>query len=796
MKTIKLLLFLFISVQAYSQNFELKGIVADSQTNEKLNGVHVQLINEATNYHYNSVTNLRGEFQVQGIVSGNYHLILSYLGYKRTENKVLIQSDQVLEIKLDKEMITLGEVIVSSTRHEQMIKEIPAPLVIVNRNQIERASSFTVSDVLQQEPGIALSRDGMWATGINIRGLGEQRIVMMADGNRIETATDLMASMAFFDVDDIDRIEVIKGASSSLYGTGAMGGIVNVVSKEGYFNSLPYFNGSFNSGYSGSNELFTRKLTFNSGSKRWFVRLSGSLRDANDVQTPDGLITNSQFSDESISLSAGLKISENHTFKVNYQFFDADDVGIPGGSAFPGPAKATYTDAKRELFSANYQIENISSSFKLLNVKYFHQFISRDVELFPNSPVVTPTRVTTPELFTPVGDHTTDGFQIQTDWSFAANNSFIAGVDAWQRKIVTSREKYIRVDVLNTSGSIVATNNIVRGETPIPEASFGTAGVYFQNEQKMLNNRMKLVLGGRFDGVRIANEQAFDVDYIITNDVRNDNPANQRITFEKNEEYKMSWSANLGALYALTKDMDVSFNAGRSFRAPSLEESFKYIDLGNMVRLGDPDLDPEKGYSMDLGVKIWKPNFHFKINGFVNWLSDMIVEQNGEFIYSLTTGVVDTVPALINANVDQARLYGIDMNFEYNFYKTFTAFGTGSFVRGQDTKNDKSLPLIPPVNGRLGLRYEIPKYLGIDVVAVGFADQNKVAEGEISTKGFARFDIAVHSALINARIAKFQIYSGIENIFDRAYRNHLATNRGTIDIEPGRNIYIKMKVLF
>jgi outer membrane receptor protein involved in Fe transport len=215
-----------------------------------------------------------------------------------------------------------------------------------------------------------------------------------------------------------------------------------------------------------------------------------------------------------------------------------------------------------------------------------------------------------------------------------------------------------------------------------------------------------------------------------------------------------------------------------------------------MVRLGDPGLDPEKGYSMDLGFRIWKPRFHLKVNGFVNWLSDMIVEQNGEFIYTLTTGVVDTVPALINANVDEARLYGVDMSFEYNLYKKFTAFGTGSFVRGQDTKNDKSLPLIPPVNGRLGLRYEIPKYLGIDVVAIGFADQNKVADGEISTKGFARFDFAIHSALLNIKIAKFQIYGGIENIFDRAYRNHLATNRGTIDIEPGRNIYIKMKVLF
>lgn len=796
MKTIKLLFFLFISVHAYSQNYELKGIVADSQTSEKLNGVHIQLFDDSGKTNYNFITNLNGEFQIKEIVSGSYIMHLSYLGYKRIEKPILIQSNQEIEIKLDKEMITLGEVVVSSVRHDQMIKEVSVPLEIVDRAQIESSSSVTISDVLQQEPGVAVSRDGVWATGVNIRGLGEQRIVMMVDGYRIETATDLMASLTFFDVDDINRIEVIKGASSSLYGTGAMGGIVNVITKEGYFNSTPYFNGSFNSGFGSVNELFTRKLTISSGSNRWFVRLTGSLRDADDIKTPEGTIQNSQFSDESISLSAGISLFNNHTFKINYQFFDADDVGIPGGAAFPGPATATYSDAKRELFSANYKIENITSTFKALNIKYYRQFISRDVELIPNSSIVTPTRITTPELTTPVGEHTTNGFQIQSDWSFSTTNSFIAGIDAWQRNVFTSREKYIRVDVLNTSGDTIATNNLVRGETPMPESSFGTAGIYFQNEQKMLNNDLKVIVGGRFDGVRIANEQAFDYDYLITNGVRNDTPPNQRITFEKNEEYKISWSANVGLLYAVAKDMDLSFNAGRSFRAPSLEESFKYIDLGNMVRLGDPNLNPEKGYTVDLGFRVWKPNFHFKINGFVNWLSDMIVEVPGEFIYTYTTGVVDTIPALINSNVDEARLYGVDMNIEFRFFKSFTLYGLGSFVRGLDTKNDKSLPLIPPLNGRIGLKYELPKYVGFDLIAVGFADQNKVAESEKETKGYARFDMAVHSALINAKAFKFQLFGGIENIGNRAYSNHLSTNRGAIDFEPGRNMYIKIKVLF
>ena len=796
MKTIKLLCFVFISFNLSAQNYELKGKILDSETNEKLGGVHIQLISKIQSSNYYAITKLDGEYNIKGIESGEYQILTSYVGYKKTQDLIKIYSNQSVDFQLEKELIDIGEVIVSSMRQEQRIKDVPVPLEIVDQKQIDLSSSFTASDVLEQEPGVAMARDGVWATGINIRGFGQQRIVMLVDGNRIETATDLMASMSFFDVDDIERIEVIKGASSSLYGTGAMGGIVNVITSDAYFNSSRYFNGSFNTGYSSVNELFTRKLSFKSGSKRWYASVSGSMRDANDLKTPDGIIENSQFEDESISASFGFKVNENQILKLKYQYFDADNVGIPGGAALPGSSTATYTDAKRQMFSPNYEIKDISESFKLLNFRYFHQYIVRDVDLIPNISKDTPTSITTPELFTPSGDHTTDGAQIQSNWSFSENNSFIVGLDVWRRILQTSREKYIRMDILDVNGDISATNNIVRGETPIPESCFGSAGIYMQNEQQFLNDDLKLILGGRLDGIRIANEQAFDYDYLIMNGTRNDSPPNQRITFDENEEYKLSWSANLGILYALTDDMDLSVNTGRSFRAPSLEESFKYIDLGSKVRLGDPNLDAEKGYSLDIGMRVWKPKFQFKVNAFVNWLSDMIVEESGEFIYSYTTGVIDTIPALINANVDKARLYGVDLSFQYNFYNNFVIHGAGSYVRGEDTKNNKNLPLITPANGRIGLRYNLPKYFGIDVVAIGFADQEKVAEGESETKGFARFDVKVNSSVINFDFAKLQFFGGIENIGDRAYKNHLATNRGVISLEPGRNFYIKLKVLF
>jgi outer membrane receptor protein involved in Fe transport len=216
--------------------------------------------------------------------------------------------------------------------------------------------------------------------------------------------------------------------------------------------------------------------------------------------------------------------------------------------------------------------------------------------------------------------------------------------------------------------------------------------------------------------------------------------------------------------------------------------------------LGNPNLNPESAYSIDMGLRVWKPKFSFQLGFFSNWLSDMIVETPGEFIYTINTGplegVIDTLPALVNSNVNKAWLYGADFGTQYSVYRGFTLFGSGAYVRGEDTKNNTNLPLIPPVNGRVGVRYTYPKIGTAELTVVGALEQDKVADGEQETGGFSRLDIALSSAKVNLGVSKLQLFAGIENITDKRYTNHLATNRGAISVEPGRNIYFRLNITF
>jgi hemoglobin/transferrin/lactoferrin receptor protein len=795
----------FLSLNSLGQNFNIQGTIRDSVSLKTIENVVVEVISKAEPLSVirSAATDTRGRFFLS-IPGGDYIFAIKSMGYSPLLRNFKITTDIRVDFLLTSQPVPLGEVYVSSFRVNRQVKELPIPITVVGSYRYQQLSALTLSNVLAAEPGISMGSDGVWATNINIRGLSESRLVTLIDGNRVETATDLTASVSMTDVNDIERVEVVKGAQSSLYGTGAMGGIVNIITKDGHFADKQYVSGNIISGYASANKLITGHANVNTGSEKWYLRLSGTYRDAGDIRTPEGILPNSQFRNNNMTVKAGVKPFTNHMFKIQYQRNWSTNVGIPGGEAFPGPAEATYTDIGRQLLSASYEINSISNKLTSLKLSYFAQYIQRDVAMIPNTVTVVPSATgsqrITPELVIPVGDHMTNGGQLQGTWNLSAKNTLITGFDVWSRKLTTERRKNIKVEILNTEGVVVKTNNLVRGETPIPESSFTSAGAFLQDESHLLNDRMTIIFGCRIDDIGVKNEQGFDIDYLITNGIRNDTPPNQRITFEKGSQSSVSWSANTGLLFKLFKNTDLSFDLARSFRSPSLEERFKYIDLGNYVRLGDPNLDPESGLSTDLGIRVWKPKINFQADLFANRIYNMIVETPGEFIYTINTGasegLTDTIPALINANVSKALLYGFDLGFRYNVYSDFVLSGSVSFVRGKNTESDTNLPQIPPLNGRMGISYTYNEIGSAEITIIGAARQDKIADGEKTTGGYARLDLALSSVKISLGPVRVQLFAGIENITDRNYTNHLSTNRGAISVEPGRNIYLRMNLAF
>jgi hemoglobin/transferrin/lactoferrin receptor protein len=763
----------------------LSGTVNDSKSLFPLKGVNLI----CSDPRYSTSSDENGNFSVNNISDGIYTYTVSHIGYEVKRFSVTISGNEInLDIKLNPSSVELGEVLIVSLKNYQLQKTAAMPLEVLDSKRIEVKSAVSVPDLLKQQSGLALSRDGIWGTNLSIRGLSKSNIVTLIDGNRIETATDIAAGLSLFDISDIERIEVIKGSASSLYGTGALGGVINIISKTPLYQDKFVTSGRLNGEYLGVNNARGGALSVSASNNFFRSKLSFSGRQAGNTMTPNGELPNSQYKDLVYGGLLGFKLSEKHELVFNYQNFSGYDIGIPGASSlFPSNAIVKYTLAKRDLFSAHYSWKNISSSLVNLSLKYFTQNIRRDVENIPNTPTQTNAagvKTTVLEIL-PTGRHYVQGLQLQTDWILHQNNFLVAGIDFWLRNIDSRRERVLSVV------SPTATINKVIGERPIPESNFNSAGIFVQDEFSLLNNELSITLGGRFDLINISNKATLQPVYEINNGVINHTPAGQKVTWSESKATNTSWSTNAGFLYKLSDNVDATLNIARSFRSPSLEERYQYIDQGSNVplRVGNPELKPEHGFFGDLGIRVWKSSFSMRGNIFVNLLNDLVSEKDGIF---------DNRPAKIKTNLGKAHLIGFDFDIESELTRNMNLYSVLSYVYGEYTEESAAgekrspLPQIPPLNGRIGLRSTFFEFLTADLSALFFTKQNRISTGEIATPGYATFDLSISTRPYSVGFIHVRLITGVENILDKSYRNHLATNRGFVNIEPGRNIFVKL----
>lgn len=787
MKKLVIIFLLSFYSLSFAQDITIKGKVIEAKSNEPIQGAIIFISN---NYYY---SNSNGEYIIKNLSHGKYEINVSHINYKMKIETIYLDNEKeiIKNFYLTPTLIELDEVFVSSKRSESLLKNSPYSEILLDKNEIEDKSITTISDALSKEPGITLQRDGVWGTEINIRGLSKQNIVTLIDNNRIETATDIAARLSMFDLNDIERVEVIKGAASSIYGSGAIGGIINIVSKQPEFGERFFLNGNISTGYNSVNNFGSFATNVFGSSNLLSFKISGSYRNADNIKTPIGKIKNSQFEDYSFSSAINFQPFENQILKLNYQLFKAEDVGIPGAEPnFPNNADVRYPEEKRELFSIGYEIKNLSKIINNISIKYSHQYILRDVENIPHQVQNIPSQNGQPPKrvsvlkITPNADHNNNSVQLQSKLVLSENNILLAGFDYWKRKYEGERFKYQKIEILDPiTQNVNKTSDVIIAEKPLPNSSFESIGIFLQDDAQLITNKLHFTFGGRIDRINIKGEKTLNPLYQITDGVRNDAPAGQKIIWNDTKTDDISYSTNVGLLYSLLSNLDLSLSLGYSFRSPSLEERFQYIDLGSLVRLGNPYLEPEKGYSADLGIRLYSLPIKFTTSFFFNYLTDLITEEPTTY---------ENRTAKIKTNIGEARLYGFDLQFDYNFFKEFVFYSSASFVKGDDITGDTNLPEIPPLNGTVGIKLNLFNYFDADFSSIIFASQNDVSPGEIKTPEYAVFNIGIATEKIKFNTIDFKFVAGVENIFDKSYRNHLSTTRGSITTEPGRNFYIKL----
>ncbi len=175
-----------------------------------------------------------GDFSLSNLPTGTHHLYVSKDGYKSFFSSVKIKNSDVnhlLSICKDKE-IEIGEITVTATRSDQKLKNVPIAVHVITKSEIEKSQSVDFQSFLESEfSGINFTYDG-GSPNINMMGFGGKYVLFLIDGERMAGETFDNVDYQRIDLDNIERIEIIKGASSSLYGSNAIGGVINIITKK------------------------------------------------------------------------------------------------------------------------------------------------------------------------------------------------------------------------------------------------------------------------------------------------------------------------------------------------------------------------------------------------------------------------------------------------------------------------------------------------------------------------------------------------------------------------------------
>ena len=672
----------------------------------------------------------------------------------------------------------IEEIDVYSTARPSRVSLLALPSLTIGGDELSAPSLFTPADALRREAGIALTRDGIWATSVNIRGLSKERILILSDGERVQTATDIAAALSTIDLNSLERIEVIKGAGSVLYGTGAMGGVVNFVSARPAYTGRMTTSGRVGGGFASANRLWTANAGVQVTDRNWYVGVNGSYRQAQDMRTPAGVIGNSQFEDWSVGVQAGLTYADTQELLLDYQHYEANNVGLPGGASFPAQARVRYRNVQRNLLSGEYVLHEPGVYLRELRVKAYTQNFIRDVENY-----VEPKKTT----ILPSSTNVTSGARVLTDWALPSDRHRLkAGAEGWLRDAETVR--YNRQEVGEREV-------LVRREQPVPDATMLDLGLFAQYSWDILPERLTLDAGLRLDYIRTKNDSAFDpvVQFMEINGRPEDEPMDveRSLLYAAGLSHEFSYAAHVDLSYRPARRHRVVLSLSNAYRAASLEERFKYIDQAGTLSVGNPHLKPEQGAFANLSYRFGGDRLRVQADVYANYLFNLITPRLDP---AYTTVDGEVTEALVNTNVDRALFLGAEVEAEYWFLPDLWIAANAGYVRGRDVRARAFLPQLPPLKGLAEVNYRLRDWFTATLFVDWAARQAAVAEGESPTDGYATLNLALQSGRIPLHRFYLRGQVGVDNLLNAEYYNHLNTARGIVRAEPGRNFYVKVQV--
>lgn len=687
---------------------------------------------------------------------------------------------------------TLGEVTVSASPiHAHQAFEVPSQINRLAGSEKRARDSGSLGEVLEAIPGVNNMSAGTQSGKPVIRGLTGNRVKVLSNGQSTDYQAYGTRHLPNTDSYLAESIEVIRGPQSVLYGSEALGGVVNVMHAP-----VPYgqgVKGELATEYNSNNHETLLGVKVGAGSEHFGITMGVVNRDGDNFTVPDvstavfgqasdkplfvGEVPYTNFDNESATFGVGYQdnwglVELRHTQWVSKQNYLGYAIENDQYVAVPAGQKLQNDETQ---LKAEFELEGDW----LLKPSWTHTRNAREAS--HDLPYETMAADKESEEYL-------DLLVKRDDIKLALEHPEIGGFEGEMGIELSEKAQVLR------SGHLA------------PTADISQRAIYLFEEADY--NKWLVQFGLRYDWQSVSAPLDGNNIHFVEEGVFS--AANNSRDFEV-------MTGSLGATYRLDSQWSVAGNVARGFRAPSIFELYAGGEHGGVqaYQIGNPDLEAETALNTDLSLRWQADKTQMVATLYQNWINNYIYlanELEADGSVKVTRNEADTADIpVMKAQQTDAQIHGFEFSLNHQWSKKWSSAAALEILAGRDTQNSQALPLMPANNLRLAMRYQPDDLgslqqqrwsLGVKMVdsqdAAGayepFSQFDTLPFGTASTQAYSLWNLGYQTQL---KLDKQTLYlaGAVENLFDTAYVDFLDTYKG-YTLGQGRNFKLSARLTF
>jgi len=758
-------LFLFFCLTAISQEKTDAMLFGDV----KSSGKHIPFVNiivKGTNM--GTLTDATGHYKLANLPIGKVTVIAQALGYKTREKEVEMKAGQVTELffELEEDALQLEQVVVTGTRTKHHIKDVPVRTEVITSKEIETKNACNLYQALEGTPGIRVEQQCQFCnfTMIRMQGLGAEHTQVLINGQPVYSGLAGVYGLQQIGTIDIDRIEVVKGAGSALYGSSAVAGAINIITKEPSFEPSTKVGlqfGKYNTNkYDISSSIRNEKG--NIGLNIFAQKLTGNAID----ETSDGMTRNEVKNKDGISdrvatnlNNAGFSLYISDIFLKNDKLivrgrylYEKRQGGIMEDDYYKNPftdvTECITTDRYESELSYNKEFKNnsdfnfslayINHNRDVTNDSYLRDYMETHNDSLPDLRNMRPYLANENSLTATL----TYGTGIK-------NHQLLVGAQGYYNKLEESG-MYIVVDA--------ESDYLGKSYRSVSNKSATEFGVFVQDEW-LVTEKFTLVPGIRLD---IHNSEE---------EYKADRQVFENTLFPKTRFDETSINPRIAAKYELLKKITLRINTGTGFRAPYGFSEDLHLCSGSPRVWKSSNLKPETSISYNFSADYYGKKIRISTNIFRTDLKDKIAFIDAD----------ENISALGYdyqwENIDDAFVQGIELSLVTNLIKDLDfgidfTYNQGEYDNVREdweetpyAENSKYISRFPETTGNLKIEYSLKNW---NFAFTGNYQGKMYIDyfGEVTQKIKETAPFMLFNLRVSKKLNIFKLYTGVDNIFN------------------------------